>query len=1389
MTPGSPRRQLRRGLVALLALCTAVALSAVAATAPASAAPAKTKLTPNNSPTKKEAHPTKQWCAANNKPGTARCYAVKRTDIKSHGKGVQPNETPDGYGPTDLHSAYNLPTDAAAGTTVAIVDAFNNPNAESDLAVYRAQYGLPACTTDNGCFKKVNQEGVEGNYPPDDQIGWAGEMAIDIDMVSAVCPQCHILLVESDDDYTDNLAASVDTAVTLGALYVSNSYGGSEDPSQTDFDNDYNHPGVVVTASTGDHGYMTSYPATAPGVTAVGGTSLVADSSTRGWTESAWAGAGSGCSSVTAKPDFQTDPDCANKAIGDVSAIADPQTGVAAYNTWLDSGWGVWGGTSVSSPIIASVYALAGTPVAGSNPESYPYEHTSDLNDVTTGSNGSCAVSYLCHAGPGYDGPTGLGTPNGVAAFSSGPHGVVSGTVTDSATGNAIAGAQVTAGTASAVTAANGTYTLNVPTGTYDVVASAYGYASITRSNVVVGDGATITENFALVSVPKVALSGTVTDGSGHAWPLYSKITVDGVPGAPVYSDPFTGHYELQLPSKSTYSVHVEPVYPGYTPSTTSVQLGSANVVKNVAVKVADSCTAPGYTTKYSNPVEHFDTTIPSTWTVKDDNGSGGVWTTDDAGSRGNLTGGSGKFAIIDSDHLGTGKTQNTELITPVFNLSNDAAPVVGLNSYYKPYSNSVADIDYTVDGGTTWTNLSHWTTASQQGPLSIALPGAANKPAVQVRFHYTGTYAYYWEVDDVFVGHKSCATVPGGIVAGYTKDGNTKTALNGVTVTSVDVPADAGVSSPTPDDAAHPDGFYWLFSSVTGAHKFTASASRYASKTASVAVGANFVTRKDFTLAAGQIEASPGSIAATVVLGGSAQASVTLKNTGTQPVHVKLGETDGGFQIAGKPAVKAYQGVKGAPVKNVPGKYSPLRQKVSKSTAQPKLTGTPSDAPWTAIADLPTPISNNSASFNDGTLYTVGGFTGEEDSADLYAYDPTAKAWTKLAAMSVARQAPSSAWINGKLYVAGGWDDAGNPVATTEVYNPTANSWSTLADNPKPHAGAGSAVLGGQLYVFGGCDATCGSTDVQVYNPAGDSWSSATAYPEATAWNACGGIAGTVYCAGGAADATSAHTYSFDGTTWTPLADMPTDDWGAAYSVANGHLVVSGGVINNSAAVTNEGWSFDPAAGTWSALPNSNNSFYRLGGACGFYKVGGQVSTQDQAHVEGEVLPGYDSCDAAGADVAWLSEQPTETDIAAGASATVAVTMDSAVLSQPGTYKAAITVSTDTPYKVNPIQVTLTVTPPKTWGKITGVVTGSPCSGTAAPLAGATVQIDTWAASYTLTTDQDGRYTLWLDKRNNPLTVIVAKDGWQPQTRQAKVVPGAPLTSNFTLKPAKACQ
>jgi hypothetical protein len=367
-------------------------------------------------------------CQRPTKPRRMGCLALRAPAPAGHAAVAA---VPLGYGPTDLQSAYRLPSGTAGtGRTVAIVDAYDYPSAEADLAVYRKSYGLPACTTANGCFRKVNQRGgTTYPKPAPKNDDWTGEIALDIDMVSAVCPNCHILLLEADQPTSDDLGTAVDTAVRLGAKYVSNSYGGNDDPSS---DHYYNHPGVVVTASSGDDGdFQFGSPATNPFVTAVGGTTLKRSTSTRGWSETAWNGSGSGCSTAEPKPGWQKDSGCQGRSGADVAAVADPKTGVAVYDTFNgNGGWNVFGGTSASSPIVASAYALAGSPRAGDFPVTYPYQHRGSLFDVTRGSTGTvgdgvCTVAYLCTAGPGYDGPTGLGTPKGVSALRRGTVGAV----------------------------------------------------------------------------------------------------------------------------------------------------------------------------------------------------------------------------------------------------------------------------------------------------------------------------------------------------------------------------------------------------------------------------------------------------------------------------------------------------------------------------------------------------------------------------------------------------------------------------------------------------------------------------------------------------------------------------------------------------------------------------------------------------------------------------------------------------------------------------------------------------------------------------------------------------------------------------------------------------
>lgn len=352
---------------------------------------------------------TRQVCPHLSDPRRAYCESIVRTDV--------PSQSPSGYTPSDLQAAYNLPsTTNGSGQTVTIVDAYDDPSAEADLFIYRNEFGLPVCSTLNHCFKKLNQHGKKHPYPPAN-YNWAIEISIDLDMVSAACPNCNVTLIEANTNSWDDLGKSVDEAVALGGHIVSNSWGAIGNGAKP---SDYDHSGVIILASGGDKGYYGHHdqePADLPSVVAVGGTTLTQGGGSRGWTETVWAGTGSGCSHLP-KPSWQTDSGCKNRTANDIAAVADPQTGVAVYDSYEESGWMQIGGTSVGSPLNAAVFALAGNASQLDAAESfYQPKNQQYLYDVTSGSNGTCSPQYLCTAETGYDGPTGWGTPNGIGAY------------------------------------------------------------------------------------------------------------------------------------------------------------------------------------------------------------------------------------------------------------------------------------------------------------------------------------------------------------------------------------------------------------------------------------------------------------------------------------------------------------------------------------------------------------------------------------------------------------------------------------------------------------------------------------------------------------------------------------------------------------------------------------------------------------------------------------------------------------------------------------------------------------------------------------------------------------------------------------------------------------
>jgi Subtilase family len=407
-----------------------------------------------------------------------------------------------GLRPQDLHSAYSLPVSAPSQQVIAIVDAFNDPTAEADLQTYDEEFGLPACTTANKCFTRVGQTGSEAELPfpkstaeletfskgttaqrnkAKEAIGWGVEISLDVQSAHATCQSCRILLVEAASANNANLVAAERRAVTLGATEISNSWGTPEEAVGLSEIEAFNHPGTVITASAGDNGYrdwagtegqFTSFPASSPSVVAVGGTRLRTLGIGGAWQgETVWNGSGAsggGCSTLFTAPAWQQEATnwgavgCASKrAANDVAADADPYTGFVIRDSDLpgkecqeeyeEGGtihtipeWCTYGGTSLASPIIASVFALAG----GANAVSYPAQtlyrtlaHApGKLHDVTVGSNGACGASFnektglsncssaeeaaascssqlACLAAPGYDGPSGVGTPNGLLGF------------------------------------------------------------------------------------------------------------------------------------------------------------------------------------------------------------------------------------------------------------------------------------------------------------------------------------------------------------------------------------------------------------------------------------------------------------------------------------------------------------------------------------------------------------------------------------------------------------------------------------------------------------------------------------------------------------------------------------------------------------------------------------------------------------------------------------------------------------------------------------------------------------------------------------------------------------------------------------------------------------
>lgn len=870
----------------------------------------------------------------------------------------------------------------------------------------------------------------------------------------------------------------------------------------------------------------------------------------------------------------------------------------------------------------------------------------------------------------------------------------------------------------------------------------------------------------AAAAADTVVVNGTVRDGSGQGWPLWADVTVDGVSAT---TDPATGAFSLELPP-GEHTATVTSRYPGYPEATVALSGPGAEIALEIDPV---RCFAPGYELVSGGVAASFDGGLPEGWTVIDEIGADESWRFDDPGERGNLTGGRAGFAIVDGEYYGYVTRQDASLLTPVLDLTGVAEPRIGFAHHFDTWvwdePGGIADVDLSLDGGATWETVWH-RIEPVYGPATelVPIPQAAGRADVRVRFRYhEGPYtaANGWQLDDVFVGDRGCDPVDGGLLAGHVTDDNTGAAVAGASVTA----GAAGAAAAATTDGG---GFYWMFVPGTGSHAVTASRLRYQDGSRSVRIDGGTTATADFALGAGLLTTSVTSVSAAADLGEDATATVTVTNDGTAPTAVTLAER---------------------PVSFVPNTDGHPR---TTGSATASLAAVPGAPVWEALPDYPIVIVDNAAGLHDGRIYSVGGESGFDYATTRgFVLDPASdEGWQPLPAMPHGRGGPVGEFVDGRFYVTGGrepgiYESGISP--GTDVYDPATNSWTTEPGAPVPVQMAGSFVLDGLLYVVGGClsdeDEDCGTDDVFRYDPALREWEQVADYPEPIAEPACGAIEAKGYCAGGLVlrgpTKTAAYVYDPKMDTWTAVAPLPMELSGAAHTVADGKLLLSGGVSGGRYHdSTSAGFAYDPVADAWSELPASVNALARGGSTCGFHRIGGGLAGY-AGRPFSETLPGHTDC-GSDRDASWLSLEGSATTLAPGESMAVTVSLAGAAGDGPGAYRGALLVrGDDTPYDQRSVQVALDTAAPRSWGAVAGVLAGRTCGGSVMPLAETEVWVEGRDESYTLRTDAAGRYVLWLPVRQNPLRLVAGDDTWIPRTVTARVSPGKVTDLDLTLR------
>jgi subtilase family serine protease/N-acetylneuraminic acid mutarotase len=1252
--------------------------------------------------------------------------------------------------PLQIAKAYDWPditdTDNGAGVTIAILTYSSSGLASNDAPhTFWDAYDLPDHT--------VNVIPVDGDAG---DVSGMGETLLDIELSGAMAPGADL---EAYSGATPTLATTLHVMNRMvtddNAAVVTTSWGlyeaGWGDLAETinDVLKEAAAQGISLFAAAGDNGALDNgpgdnnadFPSSSPFVTAANGTELTISDTTGTYSdEHAWASTGGAVSQLFVQPDWQKGPgvpDTGWRMNSDLSLNGGPLHPYAIYE---NGGWyGVYG-TSAVAPALAGMYAIGvsqqtkGARLGQSNSLLYndvaAGNQAGDFRDVTTGCNGKLPDGSDSCAAKDWDHPTGWGSPKATNLLAHlgihGPAGILQGTVTDAASGEPVGGASISIdpGDIQLVSADDGSYSTVLAVGDYTVSVESFGYKKGTAS-VSIGKDNKTTQDFPLEAKPAATLSGKVSDGSGHGYGLYALVTITS-PGfgqvASVWTDPATGKYSTKLPEEFDYTVSVAPSIDGYQSDSATLTL-SGDTTKNFPLPVTLACAAPGYEFKTGGFGEDFNGSWPPAgWKVTNDvEGATIVWNTNAHWNQDNWTGGTGLAAHSwgRGPNMQNG-THDTSLISPPIAVSSlPPAPVLVYKANFFAFNHKDSlNLDISFDDGNNWTTLLHWNEQHGGKPgLPFHVPGEdVRVPLSSVIPAGTATFKLRWrdyedytlgggsaQIDDVAIG--ACQPVAGGLVMGQVTDANTGKPIVGAQVTDDQGEGSAVVTNA--QDSNLPASFYLFFASK-GKRTLSAIQGHYSTARKTVSVDTDGVVVQDFALKTGELAANPGQLDLHVTANKSKTVTLTVRNTGSGAVDYKLygvnvapPTTTAGarnmrtisiplenprFATASLPWIRAHS-------KNANG---PLAM-----AARAPAAGS---AAWAGLADFPVAIGDNTAARSPvtGKVYEMGGVSPDGLLAAAFVYDPVTDLWALIAPAPVPREAPVSAFVNGKYYVFDGWGSDGNPIAETDIYDPATDHWSTGKPNPVP-AGGGAAigVVDGKIYIMGGCvNGACpaGLQSVQVYDPVSDSWSSAVDYPVEALFAACGGVDGKLYCAGGIKSPQYGQGgeragYAYDPATdkWSPIADIPLVGGlgGSFYTAANGKLLMASGV--SGLELTNEGAAYDPETDSWSMLPNMAETVMRGAGACGMYAIGGLNGSMTTVTPHAAVLPGYTICGTS-PSIPWLAITPAAgSALAPSGTKEVALTIDGADQKAFTTSKVYIEVAGNTPY--TPVVVPLTVT------------------------------------------------------------------------------------------------